>query len=135
MAWKYTEEALNEQYSTATPGTYPCHAGEYCGNHHPESYRTHGPMYSFAASLDPILRQREREQANEHLALMRFGLPHACGAGDTAKMQADGYVGLYLRADSQFKREQIEYVPTPPELMEPGFESLYNLDGKPGRHS
>lgn len=74
-------------------GPYPNKAGEYCGNYLPES--------------KGCLK-----------AKMRFGRPRPCEAGTTEEMEANGYVGLYLKEDRQLLEWELE-CPTPPELLEP----------------
>ena len=115
MAWIHTETG---------DGPYPCDAGEYCGNHVP------GHRYP---SLWPheTVEQAEAREAR-YLAKMRFGLPRPCQAWPTVEAaKAAGAVGLYLKA-SRNRAQWEKQVPTPPELMEPGQEHLYNIDGKPG---
>lgn len=135
MAWRYTKAALTRKYTTASPGIFPCHAGEYCGNHHPESDRRWGIIHSFEAYNDPGLQALERQWHREWLARMRFGLPHNCQAGDMRKMLAEGYVGLYLRESSPrtaWEPGDVELVPTPQHLMEPCLDRFYNVDGQFG---
>src|SRR3989304_2647474 len=85
-------------------GPYPNKAGEFCGNYHPErsSWRT--------------LEEQVREL--KWLCQMRFGWPHSCPAGTVEEMEANGYVGLYLKKDQLLKPGDIE-VDTPEELREP----------------
>jgi hypothetical protein len=83
-------------------GPYPHHAGDYCGNYHPDSQ-------SFASkSVDKAW-----------LAKMRFGLPRPCAAGSTEEMKAQGLVGLYLREDEKRLFDWEREIPTPDELKEP----------------
>ena len=90
-------------------GPYPTHKGEYCGNYHP--------------ILD--------DYHDKYLSRMRFGKPRDCPAGTSKAMQKRGFYGLYLKEDSPlFDWEQP--IETPPELMEPGHEEFYNLNGQPG---
>ncbi len=72
-------------------GPYPNKVGEYCGNHH------------------------GREAIAEN---MRAGRPRPCKAGTTTEMQAQDYVGLYLKED-QSLMDWEEECECPPELMEP----------------
>lgn len=88
-------------------GPYPMHAGEYCGNHHP---------------VDAAKWQKA------WLDRMRFGKPRPCKAFGSEEGAAQGYVGLYLKESRKPLAHEIP-VPTPPELMEPGREALYNISG------
>ncbi len=76
-------------------GPYPNKAGEFCGNHHP-TYDTARPE-------------------------MRWGRPRPCKAGTTEEMEAQGFVGLYLKEDQPILpwQDNATAIPTPPELMEP----------------
>ncbi len=78
-------------------GPYPNKAGEFCGNHHPglDTY----PSVSLQET--PAEAQRRHQ---ERLARMRFGKPSSCGMGTSEEMAAKGYVGLYLKEDSDFIR-------------------------------
>jgi hypothetical protein len=87
-------------------GPYPNKAGEFCGNHLPNSKMNFYP------------RDPEGIHNKEYWAKMRFGRPHSCKAGTTEEMEARGYVGLYLKEDTPLFDWEVE-VPTPPELMEP----------------
>lgn len=90
-------------------GPYPNKAGEYCGNH--------------CVGSEPLCTLHETPQEaavhqRECLAKMRFGRPHSCKAGTSAEMEAQGYVGLYLKEDQKLMSWE-EECPTPPELREP----------------
>lgn len=114
MAWMDKDKA-----SHLNNGPFPCHAGEYCGNHTP-------PGLFFAGQ-----NQRERKMYVDWLAQMRFGEPRATPECSVEYLKSHGIVGLYLR-ENQPIRSWFEIVPTPPQLMEPGKEHLYNVGGKPG---
>lgn len=90
-------------------GPYPNKAGEYCGNHLPGSH-----IY---CHMDETSQQAE-ERRERHLARMRFGQPRGCKSGTSEEMKAKGWVGLYLKEDSNLSSGDVE-IPTPPELMEP----------------
>lgn len=77
-------------------GPYPNKAGEYCGNHNPK--------YS---------------QGGEVHWTIRCGRPRPCKAGTTEELEADGWMGLYLKDDSPYSNPGDADVPTPPELLEP----------------
>lgn len=115
MAWKDKRNGK---------GPFPMHAGEYCGNFHPST------------EPRPHLHETPPEEAAKSqaalLSKMRFGKPRPCPAGTSDEMAAQGYVGLYLKEDRPPHFEWEEPILTPPELMEPGYEHLYNIDGKPG---
>ncbi len=49
---------------------------------------------------------------------MRFGKVHPCEDANVEEMEQQGYVGLYLKADSPLIKGEIE-IPTPEELEEP----------------
>lgn len=49
---------------------------------------------------------------------MRFGRPRPCKAGTTEEMEAQGYVGLYLRETRPLMHFEVE-CPTPDWLLEP----------------
>ena len=95
-------------------GPYPDKAGEYCGNH---------LLGGFALALiGQTHEDAERDQA-AYLSQMRFGRPRPCKAGTTEEMEAQGMVGLYLKASRHLYSNEIQ-VPTPPELMEPATAEL-----------
>ncbi len=71
-------------------GPYPDKAGEFCGNHLVDSRPLPAPH-------DTIQQDEKRQEVR--LAKMRFGKPSNCEAGTSAKMAADGFVGLYLKED------------------------------------
>ena len=101
----------------------PHHSGEYCGNYHPNSH----------LQQDLHLSPEETKKHHEAwLKKMRFGVPRLCLLGDSVKMEAEGYVGLYLLRTESVLYPGEQEVPTPPELMEPGRESEYNINGHPG---
>ncbi len=79
-------------YMVEGRGPYPNKAGEYCGNHcgHPLTIPEN----------------------------MRKGRPRPCPDGTTAEMEAQGYVGLYLKEDQKLMDWE-EECDTPPELTEP----------------
>jgi len=85
-------------YMVDGKGPYPNKAGEFCGNHHPESR--------------PFPGVHEKE----YLATMRLGLPRPCKA--TYVTAENGWVGLYLKEDRPL-RECETPCETPPELLEP----------------
>lgn len=91
-------------------GPYPCYAGEYCGNHHPDHmvYAQEGQTHEEAQA-----------QAELSLAKMRFGRPHACKAGTSDEMAARGWIGLYLKQDDKVRLPGEVEVATPDELREP----------------
>jgi hypothetical protein len=91
-------------------GPYPCYEGEFCGNYNPnhELYRRQGTT----------LWQAEYEQ-KMYLARMRFGRPRACGVDTIAELAAQGYVGLYLKKDDEYRLPGEVLVDTPEELREP----------------
>lgn len=103
-------------------GPYPLHVGEYCGNHYP-------------GSRPPRMYGQSQEEANQSLAILlaevRFGKPRSCKAGTVEEMTRAGFVGLYLLKNRPLLGDAYE-VNTPPELMEPGEERKYNLNGRPG---
>ena len=101
-------------YTIDGKGPYPDKAGEYCGNHYPDGHimqRLHE---------SPQEAERHHEQ---WLSQMRFGRPHPCHAGSTREMEAQGYVGLYLKEDSSrhplWEDGKYKAVPTPECLKEP----------------
>ena len=73
-------------------GPYPDKAGEFCGNHHPDSLPT--PM------LHETPEQSKRHH-DEYLAKMRFGKPSNCEAGTSEEMAGRGWVGLYLKENRE----------------------------------
>ncbi len=79
-------------HSIKGKGLYPDKAGEFCGNHSPESL----PPCSFNETAEEAARRQR-----EYLAKMRFGRPSNCDAGTSKEMAALGYVGLYLREDQK----------------------------------
>lgn len=81
-------------YKMADCGPWANRAGEFCGN-----------CYNFPDDR-PLPRNT------------RAGRPRPCGAGTTAKMEADNYIGLYLLADEPMPEGATE-VPTPEKLTEP----------------
>lgn len=92
-------------------GPFPNRAGEYCGNHAPNT-----PPTMMLGETPVMAAERNRR----YLATMRFGRPHSCGAGTSKKMAERGWVGLYLREDSRLGlRSDATEIPTPSELMEP----------------
>lgn len=92
-------------------GPYPNMAGEYCGNYFPGA----PPAWCHDET-----REQAAEKERQYLARMRFGLPRGCMAGTTEQMKAEGWVGLYLKEDSDSGSMDGDVdVPTPPELMEP----------------
>lgn len=91
-------------------GPYLHKAGKYCGNHHKGS--------SALAGFHENQEQADAHQ-REYLAKMRFGRPRPCAAGTTVEMEAQGYVGLYLKEDRKLMYWE-EECPTPPALTEPG---------------
>jgi len=91
-------------------GPYPCYAGEYCGNHDPQSEPARR-LYESPAEA----RRREVES----FANMRFGRPRSCQAGTSAEMAARGYVGLYLKEDQTVHAPGAILCDTPEELREP----------------
>lgn len=97
---------------------YPRHIGEYCGNHCLNSQPT---CFNYQTQDEADRSQKE------FLSRMRFGLPRPCKAGTSEEMKKIGYVGLYLLKDSNLSSNE-ERCPTPPELMEPGQEHLYNTE-------
>lgn len=114
MAWKDIETGA---------GPYPMHAGEYCGN-----YNKDWPAVS---RLNQSKEGAKREQ-EQYLSRMRFGKPRPCQAYPTVELaEAAGLVGLYANSDSHAFSWYVQ-CETPLELMEPGQEHLYNLNGKPG---
>lgn len=104
-------------------GPYPMHAGEYCGN-----WTKGSPAMR---TLDQTQAEAEVQQ-EQYLSQMRFGKPRPCPAYPTSELaEAAGLVGLYFKGTVVPLPWQ-QPITTPPELMEPGAEGLYNLDGKPG---
>lgn len=92
-------------------GPYPNKAGEYCGNHFPNS-PPHLTLHQSPEEAEQHLR--------EWLKKMRFGRPRPCQAGTSKEMAEEGWVGLYLiKGYSEPLRDGDIEVPTPPELMEP----------------
>ena len=89
-------------------GPYPSKAGEYCGNHHPDSH----PSRQLGHSPEQAAHHQR-----EWLATMRFGRPRGCEAGTSEEMAAQGWVGLYLKADRKLFDWETE-VPTPDCLKE-----------------
>lgn len=78
-------------------GPYPCHAGDYCGNHDPK--RNYDGM-----TFDNF----------------RFGRPRPTKVRTTEELEAWGMVGLYLkRSDSHIFLGGEILIKTPPELCEP----------------
>ena len=118
MAWRYKEEHSDD--------IYPRHIGEFCSNHHPD--------------IPPPVRlwHESEKQARQRLANLgkkcRQGRPRPCKEFTTKEGEARGYVGLYINIEPNALSlsKAAEVCLTPPELMEPGQEHLYNIDGKPG---
>ena len=98
--------AWKHQNGTRPNDAYPMHKGEYYGNHLPP-----GDSNKFA--LDDASNERTD---------CYHGVP---------RHPVKGLVAIYLKESRKpFSWEQ--EIPTPPELMEPGKEHLYNINGKPG---
>ena len=97
-------------YTIDGEGPYPNLAGEYCGNHNPNSPNLPPP----SLSGETPVQARDRE--NQWLSQMRFGRPRPC---DAEYVTAENrWVGLYLIADRPLLSFETA-VPTPPELLEP----------------
>lgn len=92
-------------------GPYPCYEGEFCGNHNPNH-----PL----CRREGITADQAEQRQKSSLAKMRFGRPRACGAGTSAEMAAQGYVGLYLKQGDEHRLPGEVLVDTPEELREPG---------------
>ena len=74
-----------------------------------------------------VLHQERKPETNK-----RKGILRACEWGDIEKMLKNEFYGLYLINNSAYHGDGDKLVPTPPELMEPGKEHLYNISGNPG---
>lgn len=83
-------------YRTKAGTLCPNLAGEFCGNHMPESW----PVAMFGETP-----QEAEAHQRRYLAQMLSGKPSTCPAGTSEEMAAKGYVGLYLKND----------VPIPPD--------------------
>lgn len=79
-------------YKLRDKGPYPNKAGEFCGN-----------------------CQREKVNRDD----CYIGRPQPCGRGTVEKMEAQGYVGLYLKKDIISLSKGVTEVPTPENLKEP----------------
>ena len=75
-------------------GPFPDKAGEFYGNHHPD-----WPLYLSINDTTEEMRAASLKHHKEWLAGMRFGKPSNCAAGTSKEMEAQGYVGLYLKED------------------------------------
>jgi len=117
MAYYYIDFTGEER------GPYPCHIGEYCANEHKNSIESRFGYEEIGAEKESNTRK---------------GIPHSCPCGTSQEMQEKGFHGLYLTKEvsellkEEHKNRRVRFVPTPPELMEPGKEHLYNLNGKFG---
>ena len=92
-------------------GPYPNKKDEYCGNHH----LGHDMIVLSDYRETPEQAQKREEEFH---AYFRFGRPRPCVAGTSKEMQAQGFVGLYLKKDDPLEPGRIE-VETPEELREP----------------
>jgi hypothetical protein len=128
MAWRYTEAGL-KVFPEMRGMVFPFHAGEYCGNYHPEHVRTYGIQHSIEGATDPVVRLDEIRRHQDWLDLMREGAPRSTDVIDSDRLEAMGFVGLYLKENLSRPMTDIELVPTPPELMEPAQEIYYNQNG------
>ena len=96
------------------PGVGPWHVGEWCLNHSKEVVRAVGVP-------------ARRDEYN-WLEDKRLGRPRPDKGKTIEQLEAVGVVGLYI-AWSRGVPEGYTEVDTPPELMEPGKEALYNVNG------
>ena len=83
-------------YMIGEKGPYPSKAGDFCGNHYPDSE----PPMSCQDMRSPETRKAAIKRYKAYLAKMRFGKPSSCETGTSSEMDSQGWVGLYLKEDS-----------------------------------
>lgn len=112
MAW------IRQSQTNRPDRAQAMHPGEFVGNEVVTSSNQHDSRTVHENGLPPIVRAgRPRPQA-----------------GYSSEQMADmGYIGLYLiGVYEEDLRSDAIFIQTPPHLMEPGSEHLYNLDGRIG---
>ena len=116
-------------------GPFPCYKGEFIGNRFKQELlggfkRSDLRKSSYIMEKDPFPIKTNvsgkisygDEFDNGYGVKFRIGKPNPSATYSSEQMEKDGLVGCYLLEDTSENKkdfEDIQFVPTPPSLMEP----------------